>query len=149
MSIDELCNREVVVVERDEPVREAVRLMRRHHIGDVIVVEMREGHRRPVGILTDRDIVIELLAAALDLDAVSIGDAMSFDLVTVRESDDLLETIARMRERGVRRVPVVDDAGGLVGILAVDDILELVAEQLSGLVSLISRERTREQQRRP
>jgi CBS domain-containing protein len=149
MSIGELCNREVVVVSRDEPIREAVRLMRRYHIGDVVVIESRDAHRRPVGILTDRDIVIELLAADLDLGAVAIGDAMSFDLVTVRESDDLLETIDRMRERGVRRVPVVNDAGALVGILAVDDIIELVAEQLSGLARLIARERTREQQRRP
>lgn len=149
MSIGEVCNREVVVVNRDESIREAVRLMRRHHIGDVVVVETREGHRRPVGIFTDRDIVIDLLAADLDLDAVAIGDAMSFDLVTVRESDDLLETIDRMCERGVRRVPVVNDAGALVGILAVDDIIELAAEQLSGLARLIRRERAREQQRRP
>lgn len=149
MSIGELCSREVVVVNRDEPIREAVRLMRQHHIGDVIVVETREGHRRPVGILTDRDIVIELLSAGVDLESVAIRDAMSFELVTVRESDDLLETIERMGERGVRRVPVVDDAGALVGILSIDDVIELAAEQLSGLARLVRRERMHEQQRRP
>jgi CBS domain-containing protein len=149
MSIGELCNREVVVVNRDESIREAVRLMRQHHIGDVVVVETKEGHRRPIGILTDRDIVIELLAADLDLDKLAIGDAMSFDLVTVRESDELLETIDRMGERGVRRVPVVNDAGALVGILAVDDMIAIAAEQLSGLARLVSRERSREQKRRP
>ena len=149
MSIGKLCNREVVVVDRGEPIREAVRLMRRHHVGDVVVVETREGHRRPVGMLTDRDIVIELLAADVDLDVVTIGDAMSFDLVTVRENDDLIETIERMGDRGVRRVPVVNDAGALVGILAVDDVVELAAEQLSGLARLVRRERTREQERRP
>lgn len=149
MAIGELCNRDVVVVNRDKPVREAVRLMRKHHVGDLVVVEDLHGHRRPVGILTDRDIVIELLAADVDLDTVAVGDAMSYELVTAREDDDLLDTIARMRQEGVRRLPVVGDDGALVGILAVDDLLEVVTEQLAGLVGSIVQEHLRERTRRP
>lgn len=149
VSVSELCNREVVIINRTEPIREAVRLMRKHHIGDVVVVEAVQGHRRPVGILTDRDIVVELLAAGVDLDAVAAGDAMSFDLLTARESDDLLDTLARMRERGVRRAPVVNDVGALVGILALDDIIEVIAEQLASVAGLIGCERNREQRLRP
>jgi CBS domain-containing protein len=149
MSIGELCNREVVIVNRQEPIREAVRLMRKHHVGDVVVVETVQGHRRPVGILTDRDIVVELLAAGADLDAVASGDAMSYELLTARESDELPETLARMRERGVRRVPVVDDVGNLVGILTLDDLIELTAEQLSSMAGLVGCERDREARLRP
>jgi CBS domain-containing protein len=149
MSVSELCNREVVIINRTEPIREAVRLMRKHHVGDVVVVEAVQGHRRPIGILTDRDIVVELLAAGVDLDAVAAGDAMSFELLTARESDDLLETLARMRERGVRRAPVVNDVGVLVGILALDDIIEVIAEQLVSVAGLIGCERNREQRLRP
>lgn len=149
MSIGELCNREVIVVNRDEPVREAVRLMRAHHVGDVIVVETQDGHRRPVGVLTDRDVVIELLAAGIDIDAVAVGDAMSFELLTAREDDELVDTVERMRKRGVRRVPVVDDSGALVGIIAVDDIIQIIAEEVTGLAGLIRREREQETVHRP
>jgi CBS domain-containing protein len=149
MRVGEYCVRDVVVVSREESIREAVRLMRKYHVGDVVVVDSLGGQRRPVGILTDRDIVIELLAAGVDLDAVAIGDAMSFRLLTARESDDLGQTLGRMRERGVRRVPVVADDGTLAGILAADDVIEIVAAQLSDLAQLIARGHARERQTRP
>lgn len=146
MPISELCNRDVVVVRRSESVREAIRLMRKHHIGDVVVVDE---HRHPQGMLTDRDIVIELLAADVDLDSVTIGDAMSFEVITAREDDGLMATIERMQEQAVRRLPVVDDAGALVGILTFDDVIQLLARQLSGLARLIEQERHRESALRP
>ena len=149
MSVGVVCNREVVIVDRGDSILDAVRLMRKHHVGDVIVVEEKEGHKRPVGILTDRDIVVELLAAGVDLETLTISDAMSFDLLTLRESDDLMDSIDRMQKRGVRRAPVVDDNGALAGIITVDDIIGLVSEQLWGVAKLIGRERSREERRRP
>ena len=149
MSIGEICNRDVVIADRGDSILDAVRLMRKFHVGDVVVVEEKEGHRRPVGILTDRDIVIEILAAGVDLAALTISDAMSFDLLTLREDDDLLDSIGRMQHRGVRRAPVVDDHGVLVGILTVDDIIDLISEQLWGVTKLIGRERSSEEHRRP
>lgn len=148
MSAGEYCNREVVVVSKTEPVQEAITLMRTHHVGDVVVVEQREQGTVPVGILTDRDIVLEILAEDVDLTAVTIGDVMSYELVTVTESTTLIDTIKLMRQKGVRRIPVVDDTGCLQGLLSVDDLLELLAEQLSDIVVLIGREQNSESRRR-
>lgn len=144
MSAGEYCNRNVVVVSKSEPVNEAIKLMRSHHVGDVVVVESIEESTIPVGILTDRDIVLEILAEGVDLEAVNIGDVMSYDLVTVTENTKLIDTIKLMREKGVRRIPVVNEKGGLEGLLSVDDLLELVAEQLMDIVGLISKEQARE-----
>jgi CBS domain-containing protein len=148
MLVSEFCSREVIVVGKEETIQEAARLMREHHVGDVVVVEEREEERFPVGILTDRDIVVELVAAGIALDAVSIGDVMSFELTTAREEDGLIETIGEMQRKGVRRIPVVDARGALVGILTIDDLLEVVSEQLSGLVKVIAREQERERELR-
>jgi CBS domain-containing protein len=114
----------------------------------VVVAEERGGTRVPVGILTDRDIVVELLAEQVPLEAVSVGDAMSSELLTVSEEEEVMDVLQRMRGRGVRRAPVVDHSGALAGILAVDDMIDLIAEQLSDLVKLIGNEQQRELQRR-
>lgn len=144
----EICNRDVVHAHRDTPVAEAARLMREHHVGDLVVLDGREGEQTPVGIVTDRDLVVEVLAAGVRPEDLTVGDVMSDDLVTAREEDGLLDLIRRMRAKGVRRVPVVDRAGALVGILAVDDLIELLAEQVTDLAKLIAREQTRERERR-
>lgn len=148
MKVGEICNREVVVIDREAAILEAAQLMRRRHVGDVVVTEERGGARVPVGILTDRDIVVELLAEQVPLEAVAVGDAMSSELLTVSEEEEVMDAIQRMRGRGVRRVPVVDHSGALAGILAVDDLIDLIAEQLSDLVKLIGNEQQRELQRR-
>ena len=148
MSAGEYCNRDVVVVAKTESVREAVNLMRSYHVGTVVVVEEQGATPVPVGILTDRDIVIEILAEDVDLDSVNIGDVMTFDLVTVTEETKLLDAINLMRSKGVRRVPVLNQAGGLVGILTVDDVIELLSEAITNISSLITSEQRREQVRR-
>jgi CBS domain-containing protein len=148
MRVGEFCSREVIVIGKEETILEAAQLMREQHVGNVVVVEERDGERFPVGILTDRDIVVELVAAGIALDAVSIGDVMSFELLTAREEDGLIDAIGQMQGRGVRRLPVVNARGTLVGILAVDDLLEIVSEQLSGLVKVIAREQQRERDSR-
>ncbi len=144
MAIGEICNREVVIAESGLPVPEAARLMRQHHVGTLVVVEQAEGRRRPVGIVTDRDIAIEVVAAGVGPDSLTVGDITAGELATVRESEGIFETVRYMRSRGVRRVPVVDNGGWLVGIVTLDDLLELLAEELSEMASLISRGRQRE-----
>jgi CBS domain-containing protein len=99
--------------------------------------------------VTDRDVVIEVLAEGVDMQGVTVGDVMSFELVTAREHDDLFDTIKAMRAKAVRRVPVVDASGALVGILSVDDLLEIFAEHLADLAALVRREQNREQRQRP
>ncbi|NNF97208.1 MAG: CBS domain-containing protein [Halobacteria archaeon] len=148
MSAGEYCNRDVVVVSKAETVSEAVELMRKHHVGDVVVVEQAKQGAIPVGILTDRDIVLEILAEDVDLNTVTIGDVMSYELITITESTTLIDTIKLMRQKGIRRIPVVNDKGTLEGLLSVDDLLELLAEQLTDIVALISKEQNSERRRR-
>jgi CBS domain-containing protein len=144
MPISEVCNREVVIVRAGDSVLEAARLMRQHHVGDVLVVEDRGGSRVPIGIVTDRDLVVEIMAAQLDPTAITVSDIMVSELVTVKESAGLFEAIEYMHAKGVRRLPVVDDSGGLVGILTLDDLLELLAEEMAALARLVKYEQKKE-----
>lgn len=144
MPISEICNREVVIVQRDNTVREAAQLMRQHHVGDVVVVEDRGKVRVPVGIVTDRDLVVEIMAPAIDQAVITVGDIMVSELATVKENAGVSETIEYMRAKGIRRVPVVDRNGGLVGILTLDDLLELLSEELLSLAKLVKHEQKKE-----
>jgi len=148
MTVSTVCNRDVVVVNKGASILDAAQLMREFHVGDLIVIEEKAGKRIPVGIVTDRDIVLEVIAEEVDMNNVDVSDIMSEDLVTAEEKDDLIDTIKLMRAKGVRRVPVVDGANTLVGILAVDDLIELFAEQIGDLSKIIVREQTREKARR-
>ena len=144
MTTGKVCNREVVFVHQQASVPEAARLMREYHVGDLVVIKEKTGKRVPVGIITDRDIVLEVIAEGVDMDDVSVGDIMSDKLVTARESDGLPETIKLMRAKGIRRLPVVNDDNELVGILSVDDLIDLFSEQIVDLARLIAREQGRE-----
>jgi CBS domain-containing protein len=144
MNAGELCNREVVFAYRNTPLVEAARLMREHHVGSLVVIVDRLSERVPVGILTDRDIVVSVVAKALDPRALTVGDVMAPELLTVREKDDIPDALRLMREKGVRRVPVLTHSGALAGILTIDDLLELMAEELGNFAGAIDRERVRE-----
>jgi CBS domain-containing protein len=148
MSAGKLCKRNVITTSRDTTIREAARLMRKHHVGCLVITEAKAGRTEPVGMLTDRDIVMEVIAEDINLNEVNVGDIMSYALLKVRECDSIIETAQRMRARGVRRVPVVSDEGELTGIIALDDILELLSEELSMLAKLTSREAEQEQKKR-
>lgn len=137
MSVGTICNREVVIAAKESSVSEAAKLMREYHVGNVIVTENRNGLNYPVGVVTDRDIVIKLIAKDIDIDAVDVGIIMAEELVVAKESDNLIDTVKKMCSKGVRRLPVVDEAGALVGILAMDDLIDLFAEQLRDLAGLI------------
>lgn len=144
MAIGEICNREVIIVRRDESALEAAKLMRQHHVGDVLVVDERNGRKEPVGIVTDRDLVVEIVAPGLDPEAITVGDIMGLDLVTVKEESGVFEAIQYMRAKGVRRLPVVDAHNGLVGILTLDDLLELLSEEMLALAKLVGLEQQKE-----
>ena len=149
MSVSEVCNRDVIIIQKDESALEAARLMRQHHAGDVVVVEEKGGLRKPVGIVTDRDLVVEIMATGLDPDVITVGDIMVPELVIVKESTGIFETIQYMRRKGVRRLPVIDDRGGLIGIVTLDDFLQLLSEEFSELAKLVSREIDKEIKQRP
>ncbi len=144
MAIGEFCNREVVFATREMSLPEAAQLMREHHVGDLVVVDEVDGKRVPVGIVTDRDMVIEVIAQSLDFNKFSVGDIMSPQLVSVPEKEGVFETIRLMRAKGVRRIPVVNQDGGLAGIVSADDMLDLLAEEMAELAKVAPREQERE-----
>lgn len=148
MNAGQLCNRTVITATPDTSILEAARLMRDNHVGSLVVIKDNEGHAEPAGIVTDRDIVIELIAKAVPVEDVTVGDIMSFALLKVTEDETVFDTAQRMRCRGVRRVPVVTKTGELAGILALDDIMSLLGEELSMLSKLTQRETEQEAKKR-
>jgi CBS domain-containing protein len=133
MEVGQLSTTDTICCTRDESVQGAALLMRKHHVGDLVVVEEPDGERIPVGIITDRDIVVSVIALGLDPLGLQVGDIMTDDLLTASEHDDIYYTIERMRLRGIRRVPVVTDSGSLTGIVSADDLLTFLAEEMEEL----------------
>ena len=144
MPVGEICVRDVVVCERVTTIREAARLMRQHHVGDLVILKESRERRKPVGIVTDRDLVISVLALDVDPTVFTVGDLLTQELVSIDEDQGIFETIQHMRAHGVRRIPVVDQMGGLTGIVSVDDLIQLLAQEMTELGKLISKEQARE-----
>ena len=146
MSIGEFCNREVVFGRRGDSVTDVARLMREHHVGDLVIVDEIEDRRTPIGIVTDRDIVIEVIAEGVSPNDLVVEDLMSTPVATVGEDCGVYEALQAMRRHGVRRLPVVGRSGDLLGIVTLDDLLELFAEELSSLAKVIQNEQRRERE---
>lgn len=144
MKIGEICTRIVTFATKDMALVDAAKLMRQHHVGSLIVVEEQQRGRVPVGMITDRDIVVEVLAPGLDYKNLSVGEIMSSQLITARESDDMLGVLRVMRQKGIRRIPVLTESGTLAGIVTLDDLLEILAEQMDDLVDAIAGEQAKE-----
>jgi CBS domain-containing protein len=144
MPIGDICVRNVVTTTPDKTVEEAAQLMRSNHVGDLLVIDRASGRRLIHGILTDRDIVVAVVALKLDPTALTVGDVMSRAVETAQEDQGILETIERMRSAGIRRMPVLSRHGVLIGIISVDDLIQLLAEEMGELAKLISREQRKE-----
>lgn len=149
MSVGEFCNREVIIIERDETVWAAARLMREHHVGDVVVVEERADQRVPIGIVTDRDLVVEMMAPEAPDHELAARDIVTDPPRLIREDHGLFDALDLMRTHDIRRLPVVDAADALVGIITVDDVIGLVSEIVDDLAAIVGRQREREARRRP
>jgi CBS domain-containing protein len=143
MRTSEACTREVVAAKRTALLTDAAMLMRENHVGSIVVLD-EENPRKPVGIVTDRDIVVEVVAEGLDPRNMTLGDIMSPGLVTAWENDDAFATLKLMRRTGVRRVPVLDAAGQLTGLVSLDDLLEVAGDALDDIVNAINTERSLE-----
>jgi CBS domain-containing protein len=137
----------VAVVEPETTAFVAAQLMRRHHIGALVVVDAEE-RSKPVGIVTDRDLVLALMAEGLDPAMFTVGDIMSLELVLATPDMDALEAIHLMRTQRVRRLVIVDDARRLIGIASLEDLLELVARELAALAAAAVGARDREFEQR-
>lgn len=146
MRIGEICTREVVTCGPAASAAELAVLMREQHVGDVIVIESVAGEQVPVGIVTDRDLVVKVLARRVDADSVTARDIMS-EVSTVLESEVVYDAIWTMRRKGVRRLPVVDGRNALFGLLSVDDLTQFLAEELTDLARVSPKQRAEEFER--
>jgi CBS domain-containing protein len=113
--------------------RDAACLMRRQQVGCLVVVREDDSMPVPVGIVTDRDLVTEAIAASRDLDSTTLGQVMSAPLATCRADATLAEVVGILRGSGVRRLPLVDGEGSLVGVVSADDVLVAITELLGRL----------------
>lgn len=148
MSIGEICSRDVVFVGRFESCADAAKLMREHHVGSLVVVDQDGARRRPVGIVTDRDLAVGVMALGLDPEKTLVDGVMRPQVAVVREDEGIGRAIALMRAEGVRRLPVVDASGALAGVLAADDLIELFAEEMSGLAAMLAKAPRKEREER-
>lgn len=149
MTVGDICTHNVVMAPQGETIIDAAKRMRASHVGDLVVVNTRSGRHVPVGIVTDRDIVISVVAGDPEhIFSLLVSDVMSTDLVTAREQDTIEAGLQRMQSHGVRRLPIVNEAGTLVGILTLDDVLRYLTAQHSELVALVAQEQQHERQYR-
>ena len=140
----QICSRIVTIVQRDTPLVEAAQLMRSQHVGSLVVVDETSQGRLVCGILTDRDVVTAVVASEVDPATLTVEDVMTTDVVTALETDSVTDLVRTMRRRGVRRLPVTTAQRVLVGLVALDDVLSLLAEQLRAMALAIETEQLQE-----
>lgn len=151
MNVAQLCSRNVITVRKTDEVVTAARLMREHHVGYLVVIEpdFAGSTVRPIGVLTDRDIVVGIVARERDLRSMVVGEVMSENPVVVNQFDPIETAVQEMRRIGVRRMPVVGSLGELVGVLSLDDVLDSLAAELRNLAGAVRNEQRFETALRP
>jgi CBS domain-containing protein len=151
MNVGDLCQRNLVTVRPFEELLNAARLMREGHVGYVVVVEpaFAEGTFQPIGVLTDRDLVVSVLAREADPRTLRVEDVMTRAPVVAQHDDSLASALEQMRRIGVRRLPVVDDRGQLIGVLSLDDVIYSLVGQLQDVAGSIRSEQLIEHSLRP
>lgn len=151
MNVGKTCRQNVVTVRPFDELTAAARLMRENHIGYLVVVEPDVGDAsvKPVGVLTDRDIVVAVVARETDPRSLRVGDVMTRQPVVAAEGDSIATALQEMRRIGVRRLPVVGQRGQLVGVLSLDDVLDGLAADLQSVAGSIRREQQVESALRP
>jgi CBS domain-containing protein len=145
MLVAKLLTRRVAVVTRDCTLRDAAQRMRTEHLGDLVVVEQQGNRTVPVGVVTDRDVALAF--AVEDPGDATVGRLLGGPAITARKDEDSLTVAQRMRRFGVRRLPVVDETGQLVGIVTVDDLIGCLHAELDEIAHLVTHQARREEGR--
>lgn len=148
MRAGDYCKHGVITVQSSADIAEAARIMREEHIGFLVVVEAGDAQRKPVGVLTDRDIVVQVTACGVDPATLAVADVMIRRPLVATETDDLNEVIQGMRIAGVRRMPVLTSEGALTGVIAMDDILEVLAGLACDMCGAVRSEQRQERRSR-
>ena len=141
LKVIDMAVHKVATTTGEKTILECALQMRREHVGSLVVVDE---DARPIGMITDRDITIEGVARGLDLSATTVSDLMTAPVVTAAETDGMVMALARMRENGIRRLPIIDASGRLVGVITNSNLIKELSELLDGLVRNISSSKTRE-----
>jgi CBS domain-containing protein len=147
MSLADLCTRSPVTIAADASLVEAAQVMRARHVG-FLVVTADGGDGRPLGVLTDREIVVEVVSEGVDPTTVTVADAMTREPLLVSFDTSPEQVLAQLRAFGVRRAPVVDAAGRLVGVVALDDLLDWLAGAIGSAAAVVRHEQRVERQLR-
>ena len=134
LTAGDICKHKVTVGYRQTTLVAAAQLMREDHVGSVVVVDEDNGSRRVCGMVTDRDIVMAVVATGLQPEPLCLEDIMSERLVTVVEADSLTDLMRAMSDHGVRRLPVVNAGAELIGIVTMDDVLKILVRELNMLI---------------
>jgi CBS domain-containing protein len=148
MKVGEYCNKCVVAIASSADAADAAKLMRTHHVGFLVVHREGDVLRKPVGVLTDRDLVLGVMARDVDPYAVTVEDIMSRQPLTANESDGLNDLLQGLRLAGFRRAPVVDARGALIGIMTIDDAIEVITGLMCDVAGSIKSEQRQERRRR-
>ncbi len=137
MSVGRICVREVNVASPEETVREIARRMAEQGVGTLVVLD---DAKRPCGLLTDRDLVLRVLATGEDPATTRVADVMTRDPKTIAEGSPIESALGLMRAGSFRRLPVIDRGGRLVGIVSLDDVLALLAEEFAQIGGVLQQQ---------
>ena len=148
MLVKDVCTGGVVCCGTQTSVLEAASLMRHKHVGDLVVVDDPKNEGTPLGVVTDRDLVIEVLGKGLDPSKTTVGSLMHTPVVIAHESEDTAQVLERMRAHGVRRLPVVAREGEVVGIITLNDLLRLFVTDAGALLDIMTKGQKNEQHSR-
>ena len=137
MSVGRICVRTVDLADLDETAQVAGSRMNTRNVGTLVVID---DQKSPVGIVTDRDLAIRVVGKGLDPNTTMLESVMSGLPDSVTENTSIESAIATMRRGPYRRLPVVDDQNRLIGLLSLDDVLDLLSEEFEEIGKLVRRE---------
>lgn len=147
MSVKSVCRTNVVTISPKASVLMAAQVMKQEHMGSLVVAEATNGARKPLGILTDRDIVRLIVANEADARSLQVEDVMTRDVQCLQEDEGIYKAMKKMRQLGLRRMPVVRKDGSLLGIVSLDDFMELLADELNQISGVSATQRKKEEGR--
>ena len=141
MFVGKYCDKKISTLTQDSSILDAAQVMRKNHVGEVIIVEKKMGNVIPVGLITDRDLVVEILAMEIDIETINLGCIMCIELVTVNYDSSLNKALEIMQHHGIRRAPVVGNNGELIGIINIEAVIKVLSQDMAKILKLFNNER--------
>lgn len=140
MSICDISKKKVFTLSKSEPIWRAAKLMKDEGVGSIIITHDEEGEEVPIGIITDRDVAIKVVAEKRNAENIKISEIMSGDLLIIDDDQDIRSTIELMKKKGVRRAPVMNDDDEICGIISLDDLFVYMTDELNNLADVVQKQ---------